>query len=60
MITHTGYDGVMVGRGALGNPWLIGEIIACLAGRDLPPCPSLPERLNVISHHLDMELQYHG
>ena len=60
MITHTGCDGVMVGRGALGNPWLIGEIIACLAGQDPPAHPSLTERLSVISHHLDMELQYHG
>jgi len=60
MITHTGCDGVMVGRGVLGNPWLMGEIIACLSDQDLPACPSLPERLNVIVHHLDMELQYHG
>jgi nifR3 family TIM-barrel protein len=60
MISQTGCDGVMVGRGALGNPWLIGAIVACLAGRDLPAHPSLGERFNVISRHLGMELQYHG
>jgi tRNA-dihydrouridine synthase B len=50
----------MVGRGALGNPWLIGEIIACLNDRALPAHPSMLERLKVISRHLDMELRYHG
>jgi tRNA-dihydrouridine synthase B len=60
MINHTGCDGVMVGRGALGNPWLIGEIIACLADRDLPDYPSLLERGKIIARHLEMELQYYG
>jgi tRNA-dihydrouridine synthase B len=60
MMRHTGCDGVMVGRGALGNPWLIGEVIACLAGRDLPACPSLPDRFTVITRHLEMEMRYYG
>jgi tRNA-dihydrouridine synthase B len=60
MMRHTGCDGVMVGRGALGNPWLIGEIISCLAGHDLPAYPSLPERGKIITRHLEMELQYYG
>lgn len=60
MINHTGCDGVMVGRGALGNPWLIGEIISCLAGHNPPAYPSLPEREKIIARHLEMELQYCG
>jgi nifR3 family TIM-barrel protein len=60
MIDHTGCDGVMVGRGALGNPWLIGEIISSLAGHDLPVYPSLSERGKIIARHLEMELQYYG
>ena len=60
MISYTGCDGVMVGRGILGNPWLIGEIIACLSNRNPPAHPSLPERGRIIARHLEMELQYHG
>ena len=60
MINHTGCDGVMVGRGALGNPWLIGEIISCLTEINLPAYPSLLERGKIIARHLEMELQYYG
>ena len=40
MMEATGCDGVMVGRGALGNPWLFGEIAAMLKGEPAPPPPT--------------------
>lgn len=56
----TGCDGVMIGRGTLGNPWLFGEISSCLSGGDMPIVPSLLERERVIAHHLDMAVDYYG
>jgi tRNA-dihydrouridine synthase B len=37
----SGADGVMVGRGARGRPWVVAEIAAALAGRPAPPPPDL-------------------
>jgi nifR3 family TIM-barrel protein len=48
----TGADGVMVGRGTLGAPWLVGRIDAALRGRPVPPVPSAPERLRLAAEHL--------
>ena len=45
MIKATGCDGVMVGRAALGDPWLFGEIKAALAGEQLPARPGLADRM---------------
>lgn len=53
MLEETGCDLVMIGRGALGNPWIFREINAflCEDGTILPP-PSLSERLLVIRRHI--------
>ena len=40
-LARSGADGVMVGRGARGRPWVIGEIAAALAGRAVPARPTL-------------------
>lgn len=56
---ETGCDGIMVGRGALGNPWLIGNICRRLSGRELLN-PTLDERLEVIRRHLAMVVAYDG
>ncbi|HOU13126.1 MAG TPA: tRNA dihydrouridine synthase DusB [Anaerolineae bacterium] len=49
---HTGCDGVMIGRAAIGNPWIFQH-------RDLPDIP-LAERAPVIIRHLQWMLEFHG
>ncbi|MDI6775292.1 MAG: tRNA-dihydrouridine synthase family protein [Verrucomicrobiota bacterium] len=51
MRAQTGADGIMVGRGALGNPWVFQEVRAYFAGQAWAP-PSLAERRAVILEHL--------
>ena len=48
MVRQTGCDCVMVGRAALGDPWLFGEIRAALNGRPLPEKPTLRQRLEAL------------
>lgn len=52
MFSDTGVDAVMIGRGAVGYPWIFREAKALLAGRALPAPPDLDERLDVIREHL--------
>ena len=54
----SGCDGVMLGRGALGNPWVYREIEAALAGGDPPPRPGLPERKAAALRHMALQLQH--
>ena len=46
MMEETGCDGVMIARGAMGNPWVFSEICAALDGRDFTPPPA-SERFEV-------------
>lgn len=46
MLRETGCDGLMIGRGALGNPWIFTEIRAALEGGDFTP-PAPRERIEV-------------
>ena len=52
LLAATGCDGVAVGRGAMGNPWLFGQIAAALAGQAVPPAPPLAQRLAVMRRHV--------
>ena len=48
MMEKTGCDSVMVGREALGNPWLFNEIRAALQGEPLPSRPTLREKMQAM------------
>lgn len=54
MMEETGCDGVMVGRAAMGNPWVFTEIIHYLnTGERLPP-PTRDQRVSTALRHLDL------
>jgi nifR3 family TIM-barrel protein len=59
MFQETGCDGAMIGRGALGNPWLFAQTLSVF--RDEPVYePTLSEREAVIVRHLDMATALYG
>ena len=51
MMRETGCDGVVVGRGCLGRPWLFRDLVEALNGRPVPPSPSLGEACAVMARH---------
>ena len=57
---HTGCAGVMIGRGAFGNPWLFRDAQALLAGRPKPPVPDVTERFGVALAHARLALRLQG
>jgi tRNA-dihydrouridine synthase B len=52
MLERTGCDGVMVGRAAISNPWLLRDIQLALKGLDPGPTPTIGERIRVALDHL--------
>ncbi|MEA1970979.1 MAG: tRNA dihydrouridine synthase DusB [Thermodesulfobacteriota bacterium] len=60
MIEETGCDGVMVGRCALGSPWIFKAITAFMSNGTVPPPPSSIEREAVILRHLEMNIRLYG
>lgn len=60
MREETGCDGLMIGRGADGNPWLFRELAAALRKEELPAAPTLEERLAQAAEHLAMLIAYKG
>ena len=59
MLDRTGCDGVMIGRGATGNPWIFSEISAMFEGREYTP-PTLYERLDMAAEHLSLVIAHKG
>jgi hypothetical protein len=59
MLRDTGCDGVMIGRGGYGNPWLIRDIITLLAGDEAAP-PTPEERLEMAELHFDLFTRFFG
>ena len=60
MIRETGCDAVMIGRGAMGRPWLLGRTAALLAGRQPGPEPSVDERIELCLRHARLQLADRG
>lgn len=55
MFNETGCDGIMIARGAQGNPWIFKEILNGNSDK-----PTLSERINLIIRHLKLEVEYKG
>ena len=48
LLKETDCDGVMIGRGALGDPWMFDRVRAALLGEDAPAEPTLNQRMNAL------------
>jgi len=59
-LRQSGADGVMIGRGAYGRPWLIGQVMSELSGGGHRPDPSLDEQLATMLEQYDDMLRLYG
>lgn len=55
-----GVDGVMIGRAAIGYPWIFREIKHYIQTGTLPPPPTVVERVQVVRQHLEKSLEWKG
>lgn len=55
-----GVDGIMIGRAAIGNPWVFNEIKHYLATGEELAKPTLEERVEVVKSHLDFSIEWKG
>lgn len=60
MKKQTGCDGVMIGRGAQGNPWIFSELLEYEKTGKMPERPSLEEMKQMIYRHAKLQLEYKG
>ena len=56
----SGADGVMIGRGAYGRPWLLGQVLRYLATGQRLPDPGIDEQYDVITAHYAAMLDHYG
>ena len=60
MMEDTGCDGVMLARGALGNPWIYREVEQYLATGAVPPPPTVAEKAAVLREHFQVQRELYG
>lgn len=60
MMAETGCDGVVVGRGCLGRPWLFGELEAALRGEPIPAGPNLGRVGEILFRHTQLLVEHDG
>ncbi|MEA5136519.1 MAG: tRNA dihydrouridine synthase DusB [Candidatus Fimivivens sp.] len=60
MFDYTGCDLVMIGRGALGNPWLFDQINALMRGEAVPEVPALETRLEIMRQEITLLIKDKG
>ncbi|MBW8171512.1 tRNA dihydrouridine synthase DusB [Ornithinimicrobium sp. Arc0846-15] len=60
MVAETGCDGVVVGRGCLGRPWLFTDLAAAFAGSSARVEPNLAEVSSVLREHARLLVEFHG
>ena len=54
ILSYTGADMAMIGRGAFGNPWLLQQCAAAVEGREVPPLPPLSQRCDVAVRQFEL------
>jgi len=60
MYHTTGVDGVWIARGAIGNPWIFSDFAALLAGKPLPPPPTIHEQREALLLHFRLAVEIYG
>ena len=60
MFDETGVDGVMIGRGAIGNPWIFQRAKTYMETGEVPPAPDWEERVQVVAEHLALKCEWLG
>ena len=60
MMRRTGCDGVVIGRGCLGRPWLFRDLAAALGGSPIPEAPTFGEVVDMMLEHLDLLIDWAG
>lgn len=60
LLRETGADAVMIGRGALGNPWLFAQCNAMENGQEIPALPPLPQRMETVRHQITLAAEHKG
>ncbi len=59
-LEQSGADGVMIGRGAYGRPWLLGQVMRALAGEESFQDPGIAEQYDAITDHYSAMLDHYG
>jgi tRNA-dihydrouridine synthase len=60
MMRETGCDGVVIGRGCLGNPWLFRNLARLFEGAEAPERPDVHELVRVIREHFGLMCEHYG
>lgn len=60
MIEYTGVDGIMIGRGAMGNPWIFAQIEHYLRTGDKLPRPTNQEKYEILKEHIELDIREKG
>ncbi|PWK07844.1 tRNA dihydrouridine synthase DusB [Tumebacillus permanentifrigoris] len=60
MLKHTGADGVMIGRGSLGNPWIFKQVAHYIKTGEQLPSPTVEDRIRVALRHADLLVEEKG
>ncbi|MDX3882790.1 MAG: tRNA dihydrouridine synthase DusB [Sphingomonas sp.] len=59
-LAQSGADGVMIGRGAYGRPWLLHQVMRWLETGERVPDPSIDEQYRLITRHYRLMLEHYG
>jgi len=59
MKTVTGCNGIMIGRAAIGNPWIFPQVLVLFKGDEIPPV-TLTDRFSVMTRYLNLSVQHFG
>ena len=55
-----GVDGVMIGRAAIGYPWIFNEIKSFMKHKSHLPMPTMAQRISAVEEHLDFSIRWKG